>query len=118
MTDYEVSVWVEFKVAMEHKATDEEAYEEAFLATDRLFDGYSHIKLIDTTDIKIDKAKHFDFVQIREELRVFVSEHNHERAMAEAEQIIKDISLPVGVSLYELEAYDYDYDYRYDGFAL
>lgn len=118
MTDYEISVWVELKVAMEHKATDEDAYEEAFLATDRLFDGYSRIKLIDTTDIKIDRAKFFDYVAIKEDVRVFVSNHNHEKAMAEAVEVIKDISLPVGVIINAVEAYDYDYDYRYDGLAL
>lgn len=118
MTDYEVSVKAEFKVAVEHKASDEDAIDVAFLATDRIFDDYSNIKLIDTTDVKVEKGEYFDFVEIEDDLRVFVSGHDHESAMSEAEAVVKEVGLPVGVSLYEAEAYDYDYDYRYDGFAL
>ena len=118
MTDYEVSVRAEIKVAVEHKATDEDACEEAYLATDRIFDNYSNIKLIDTTDVEVKKGKHFDFVTIEDDLRVFVSEHDYESAMSEAEAVVKEVSLPIGVNVYEAEAYDYDYDYRYDGLAL
>ena len=118
MTDYEVSVRADIKVAVEHKANKDDAYEEAYLATDRIFDDYGNIKLIDITDVKVEKGEYFDFVEIEDDLRVFVSGNDHESAMSEAEAVVKEISLPVGVIVYEAEAYDYDYDYRYDGFAL
>ena len=117
MKDYAVKTVAYFKVAMEHKPTKSDVEDEAYMATDRMFDKESGFKVIDSKMTGYKDEKHLTIADVEFWLWVYVNAHNDELAMEEAEKSLSEIKYPVGVSLYEKEAYEVWNDYRYEGLA-
>ena len=109
---HDVSVYAYYKVAMA-KTTDEcEIEDQAFLATDRLFEHFSEVKVINTEVQEVHQEdKYFTVADVGLELRVRVTAHDYEEAYEEAEGLIREnMDLPGGVAFFECEAFDYEVD--------
>ena len=103
-----VSVYAFFKVAMEKRQDNKSAEEDAFLATCKLYTGKTNVKVLDTQVQKVTHGKHFTVVDTGMELEIHVAEQDRTRAYSKAEEIAKDICLPVGIAFFACEAFDYE----------
>ena len=106
--DFEVKAYAYFKV--EHKQDRDEADTEAYLSVNKLYDNRNHIEVQEVNVTKIVRQKFFDFAEVKIGLKVAVTAHDYEAAYKEAEREIRNISLPVGVGLYEVDTYDYEWN--------
>ncbi len=104
---YEVSVAAYFKVGMS-RMNHESAINEAYQATDRIFDNKSDITVISSNVTGVKCMKFFDVAEVRVVLSVKnIRAHDYEKAYKDAESVIESVDLPAGVKLYEAQAYEY-----------
>ena len=101
---WDVKVTALYKVLMAHKHTEDEAVEEAEMATDHIFDN-SDIEYCEESEVKVKQGKHFDTVMIRLDLRMDVTAHDVDDAYGEAYGMVSDIELPPNVTLEDAEPY-------------
>lgn len=105
---YYVKVTAIYKVRMEHSDDDDKQIDFAYLATDRIFDNNSDVNVEAVNVEYIETENGSDIATVEAELTVSVVEHDYEDAFSEAENVVREEELPVGVSLYNAEAYDYE----------
>lgn len=103
---FEVYVAAYFHVAMEHKSKDD-AEDEALMATDKIFDDNSDVTVVKSEVTKIERHKYFDIAEVKMELLIELTAFEYGEAWGDAEIMVRETDLPVGVSLYDCEAYDY-----------
>ena len=108
--DFDVNTVAYYDVAVAKKETQDEAEDFAFMAVDHIFDKESSVKVIREDIEEVSREKYFDYVQIKFELLINVTTHTHADARIEAEDIVRQCPVPVGVKLYECEAYDSERD--------
>lgn len=105
---FEVYAVAYYHVVMDHKSKDD-AEDEAYLATDTIFDNDTGIKVLDTKVTKVERQKYFDIAEVKMELRIDLTAFDVDDAFRDAEDMIRGMDLPVGVSLYDCEAYNHDW---------
>lgn len=93
-----------YKVLIAHKHTEDEAVEEAEMATDHIFDN-SDIEYCEELQTEVKQGKHFDTVMIRLDLRTNVTAHDVDDAYGEAYGMVSDVELPPNVTLEDAEPY-------------
>lgn len=108
--DFTVEAYVYCKVAMEHKRTKDEAETEAYLATDKLFDNMPEVTVEDVSVTGLKKERYFDIAEVKIGVKADVVAHNYEAAYRDAESAIRNVSLPVGVTIYEVDTYGFESD--------
>lgn len=107
--EYEISVYVYLKVAMDKRTDEDEISEEAFNATCRLYEHDSFITEVDNETIGIEQDnKYFTVAEVRLDLRINTDGHSYEQAKRYAEAMAEEAKdrLPAGVAWYDCEAYD------------
>lgn len=109
---FDVSVYAYYKVAIAKIEDKDDIEDQAFLATDRLFDNWSEIEVVDTQVMEINQDnKYFTVVDVGLELRVTVTAQDHDDAYCEAEGLVREnTDLPGGVAFFECEAFDSERD--------
>lgn len=108
--EFDVNTVAYYDVAMAKKKNMDEIEDEAFMAVDHIFDKERNVKVIRSDIEEVKREKYFDYVQIKFELLINVVEHTHTDARIEAEDVVRQCPVPVGVKLYECEAYDSERD--------
>ena len=103
-----VTVYSYYKVAMAKTDNKDDIEDNAFLATDRIFDNWSEVKVVDTEVEEINQDnKYFTVADVGIELRVRVTAHDVDDAFCEAEGLVREnTDLPGGVAFFECEAID------------
>jgi len=108
ITDYEVSCYGYFVVAMDKRTSKEDVEDEAFLACSTLYKNDSGVTVIERNVTSFRTEEYFTFAEVTLDLRVKVSgSYDYEECYPEAEGVAEDVDCPVGVSLIECQAYDY-----------
>ena len=106
---YTVFAFAYFKVIMEHKLDKEEAENEAYLATDRIFDGDEFVRVHSTEVTSIEKQKHIDVAEVKMDLRIDVAAFDYDDAYEKARTEVEDATLPFGVSFDDFDPCDSEY---------
>ncbi len=109
---FDVTVYAYFKVAIAKTEDKDEIEDQAFLATDRIFDHVSEVTVLDTEVQEISQDnKYFTVLDVGMELKVTVTAHDHDDAYGEAEGFVEEnMDLPGGVAFFECEAIDSERD--------
>ena len=107
-----VTVYSYYKVAIAKTEDKDEIEDQAFLATDRIFDNWSEVTVIDTEVEEINQDnKYFTVADVGMELKVTVSAHDADDAFGEAEGLVREnTDLPGGVAFFVCEAIDCERD--------
>jgi len=111
-SEYEVSVYAYYKVAMAKRIDRDDIEDECFDAVKNLYANESDINVIDIQLMGYKQGKSFTFADVGLELRIKVTEHTYERAYAEAEKMATIKELPVGVTFFAASAYDHETDHK------
>ena len=117
-TDYEISVYSYFKVAMSKRRNEDEIDEESFDATKDLYKHDTEVTVVENRMMEFHHEKYFTIADVGLDLRIKVRANDYDEACEIASGIAESVDLPVGVSYFDCEAYDgevtgeaIDYDY-------